>query len=157
MWIVLIPHLGSATFKTRENMAIVAVQNVLNGLEGKPLIYSAYWFNTIPFIIFLKFPIFSCFDWFFVAINWLSKLSLCLLFYVNLKIQMNEYYAIKINAWVLNTINMDNIWLFVVTVLVPHLGTATHRTENDMSRIAAQNILNTLEGRDMVSPAFKMP
>lgn len=40
--IVLIPHLGSATNKTRDDMAILAAQNVLNGIEGKPLIYSAY-------------------------------------------------------------------------------------------------------------------
>ncbi|XP_055309749.1 glyoxylate reductase/hydroxypyruvate reductase-like isoform X2 [Sitodiplosis mosellana] len=39
-------------------------------------------------------------------------------------------------------------------VLVPHLGTATLRTENDMSCIGAQNILNVLEGKAMISPAF---
>ncbi|XP_015599182.1 glyoxylate reductase/hydroxypyruvate reductase [Cephus cinctus] len=36
---VVIPHLGSATVKTRNDMAIVAAQNILNGLEGKPLVY----------------------------------------------------------------------------------------------------------------------
>ncbi|XP_055309700.1 glyoxylate reductase/hydroxypyruvate reductase-like [Sitodiplosis mosellana] len=39
---VLIPHLASATKKTRDEMAILAAQNILNGIEGKPLIYSAY-------------------------------------------------------------------------------------------------------------------
>ncbi|XP_076235083.1 glyoxylate reductase/hydroxypyruvate reductase [Calliopsis andreniformis] len=36
---VIIPHLGSATVKTRSNMSITAAQNILNGLEGKPLVY----------------------------------------------------------------------------------------------------------------------
>lgn len=36
---VIIPHLGSATVKTRNNMGIVAAQNILNGLDGKPLVY----------------------------------------------------------------------------------------------------------------------
>ncbi|XP_066587894.1 glyoxylate reductase/hydroxypyruvate reductase-like [Prorops nasuta] len=36
---VVIPHLGSATIKTRMDMSIIAAQNVINGLEGKPLIY----------------------------------------------------------------------------------------------------------------------
>lgn len=39
---VLIPHLGSATHKTRDDMAILAAQNVINGLEGKSPIHSAY-------------------------------------------------------------------------------------------------------------------
>ncbi|XP_003703833.2 glyoxylate reductase/hydroxypyruvate reductase-like [Megachile rotundata] len=37
---VIIPHLGSATVKTRNNMAIAAAQNILNGLEDKPLVYA---------------------------------------------------------------------------------------------------------------------
>ncbi|KAI4494933.1 PREDICTED: glyoxylate reductase/hydroxypyruvate reductase-like isoform X1 [Polistes canadensis] len=36
---VLLPHLGSATVKTRSDMSIVAAQNILNGLAGKPLVY----------------------------------------------------------------------------------------------------------------------
>lgn len=36
---VIVPHLGSATLKTRTNMSIAAAQNILNGLEGKPLVY----------------------------------------------------------------------------------------------------------------------
>lgn len=35
----IMPHLGSATIKTRNDMSIIAAQNVLNGLEGKPLVY----------------------------------------------------------------------------------------------------------------------
>ncbi|XP_071453704.1 glyoxylate reductase/hydroxypyruvate reductase-like isoform X1 [Hetaerina americana] len=33
----LIPHLGSATVKTRQDMAVLAARNILCGLEGKPL------------------------------------------------------------------------------------------------------------------------
>lgn len=40
--IVLIPHLGSATNKSRDDMAILAATNVLNGIEGKPLVTPAY-------------------------------------------------------------------------------------------------------------------
>ncbi|XP_076655283.1 glyoxylate reductase/hydroxypyruvate reductase [Halictus rubicundus] len=36
---VIIPHLGSATKKTRRDMSIAAAQNILNGLENKPLVY----------------------------------------------------------------------------------------------------------------------
>lgn len=36
---VIIPHLGSATTKTRNDMSIIAAQNILNGLDGKPLVY----------------------------------------------------------------------------------------------------------------------
>ncbi|XP_076223774.1 glyoxylate reductase/hydroxypyruvate reductase isoform X2 [Nomia melanderi] len=36
---VITPHLGSATVKTRRDMSIIAAQNILNGLEGKPLVY----------------------------------------------------------------------------------------------------------------------
>lgn len=35
----IIPHLGSATIKTRNDMSTVAAQNILNGLENKPLLY----------------------------------------------------------------------------------------------------------------------
>lgn len=41
-YVVVVPHLGSATIKTRDDMAIISAQNVINGIEGKPLIYSAY-------------------------------------------------------------------------------------------------------------------
>ncbi|XP_018350856.1 PREDICTED: glyoxylate reductase/hydroxypyruvate reductase-like [Trachymyrmex septentrionalis] len=33
------PHIGSATIKTRNDMSTIAAQNILNGLEDKPLIY----------------------------------------------------------------------------------------------------------------------
>ncbi|KAL0099233.1 hypothetical protein PUN28_020066 [Cardiocondyla obscurior] len=36
----IVPHLGSATIKTRTDMAIIAAQNIVNGLEGKPLVHS---------------------------------------------------------------------------------------------------------------------
>lgn len=42
MYTVLVPHLGSATKDTRDNMAIVSAQNVINGIEGKPMIYAVY-------------------------------------------------------------------------------------------------------------------
>lgn len=35
----ILPHLGSATVKTRNDMATVAAQNIINGLDGKPLVY----------------------------------------------------------------------------------------------------------------------
>lgn len=38
-FVVIIPHLGSATTKTRNDMSIIAAQNILNGLDGKPLVY----------------------------------------------------------------------------------------------------------------------
>lgn len=34
---VILPHLGSATVKTREEMAMIAAENIINALEGKPL------------------------------------------------------------------------------------------------------------------------
>ncbi|XP_043249619.1 glyoxylate reductase/hydroxypyruvate reductase-like isoform X1 [Colletes gigas] len=37
---VILPHVGSATVKTRSDMSITAAQNILNGLEGKPLVYA---------------------------------------------------------------------------------------------------------------------
>ncbi|KAG8034573.1 hypothetical protein G9C98_007649 [Cotesia typhae] len=35
----IVPHIGSATVRTRNNMAIVAAQNLINALDGKPLVY----------------------------------------------------------------------------------------------------------------------
>lgn len=43
-----------------------------------------------------------------------------------------------------------------ISVLVPHLGSATQRTESDMARLAAQNVINVLEGNSMVAPAFTL-
>lgn len=40
--VVLIPHLGSATWKTRNEMAALAATNILRALDGKPMVYSAY-------------------------------------------------------------------------------------------------------------------
>ncbi|KAL5280509.1 hypothetical protein ACFFRR_004469 [Megaselia abdita] len=34
---VVIPHLGTATFQTTTEMALVAAQNIINGLQGEPL------------------------------------------------------------------------------------------------------------------------
>jgi len=39
---VIIPHLGSATFRTRNDMAIIAAHNVLRGLAGEPMFAPAY-------------------------------------------------------------------------------------------------------------------
>ncbi|MFP3400892.1 MAG: D-glycerate dehydrogenase, partial [Nitrososphaeria archaeon] len=36
---VLTPHLGSATVETRRRMAEVAVENLLRGLRGDPMLY----------------------------------------------------------------------------------------------------------------------
>jgi glyoxylate reductase len=33
--VVLLPHIGSATFEARNGMAILAAQNVINVLKGK--------------------------------------------------------------------------------------------------------------------------
>lgn len=35
--LVLVPHVGTATLKTRNRMAKLAAENVLAGLEGTPL------------------------------------------------------------------------------------------------------------------------
>ncbi|KAK0179593.1 hypothetical protein PV327_005331 [Microctonus hyperodae] len=35
----ILPHLGSSTVKTRNDMATVAAQNIINALDGKPLVY----------------------------------------------------------------------------------------------------------------------
>lgn len=42
------------------------------------------------------------------------------------------------------------------SVLVPHLGTATFITESIMARIAANNVLNALEGKEMISAVYKL-
>lgn len=42
------------------------------------------------------------------------------------------------------------------SVIVPHLGTATYRTESDMATLAARNIMNVLHGIDMIAPAFRL-
>lgn len=42
----------------------------------------------------------------------------------------------------------------MVSVLMPHLGTATLQTESDMAELAAQNVLNALNGNTMVAPAY---
>ncbi|XP_051158686.1 glyoxylate reductase/hydroxypyruvate reductase-like [Leptopilina boulardi] len=34
---VILPHLGSATVKTREEMSMIAAENIINALEGKPM------------------------------------------------------------------------------------------------------------------------
>ena len=36
---VVIPHMGSQTVETRNDMAMAAAQNIINGFEGKPLLY----------------------------------------------------------------------------------------------------------------------
>jgi glyoxylate reductase len=38
---VIVPHIGSATTTAREKMAVMAAQNLLTGLEGRPLPYCA--------------------------------------------------------------------------------------------------------------------
>ncbi|XP_075980124.1 glyoxylate reductase/hydroxypyruvate reductase-like [Anticarsia gemmatalis] len=35
----ILPHMGSATIKTRDDMATIAAQNVLLGLDGKPMLF----------------------------------------------------------------------------------------------------------------------
>ncbi|XP_077271201.1 glyoxylate reductase/hydroxypyruvate reductase [Temnothorax americanus] len=36
----IVPHLGSATTRTRDDMAKVAAQNIINGLKGEDLVYA---------------------------------------------------------------------------------------------------------------------
>lgn len=43
----------------------------------------------------------------------------------------------------------------MLIVIVPHLGTATSKTEGDMARLAAQNVLNVLQGEKMITPAYE--
>jgi phosphoglycerate dehydrogenase-like enzyme len=38
---VVVPHIGSATVSTRERMALIAAENLLAGLQGKPLPHCA--------------------------------------------------------------------------------------------------------------------
>ena len=33
--VVVLPHIGSATYETRSQMAIMAAQNLLDGMQGK--------------------------------------------------------------------------------------------------------------------------
>ncbi|XP_004524807.1 glyoxylate reductase/hydroxypyruvate reductase isoform X1 [Ceratitis capitata] len=40
--LVLLPHLGSATQRTRADMAVIAAHNVLRGLAGEPMLSPAY-------------------------------------------------------------------------------------------------------------------
>lgn len=44
----------------------------------------------------------------------------------------------------------------MVTVILPHLGTATLKTESEMARLAAQNVLKGLEGKEMIAPVYKL-
>lgn len=39
-------------------------------------------------------------------------------------------------------------------VIIPHLGTQTLKTTTEMGMVAANNILNALEGKRMISPAY---
>jgi len=41
--VVLVPHLGSATNETRDNMAVIAAHNVLRGIAGEPML------SPVPF------------------------------------------------------------------------------------------------------------
>lgn len=34
---VILPHIGSATYKTRNTMSLLAVNNLLAGLRGEPM------------------------------------------------------------------------------------------------------------------------
>ncbi|XP_053959262.1 glyoxylate reductase/hydroxypyruvate reductase-like isoform X1 [Anastrepha ludens] len=40
--LVVLPHLGSATERTRDDMSIIAAHNVLRGLAGEPMLSPAY-------------------------------------------------------------------------------------------------------------------
>lgn len=37
--VIIAPHLGSATVETRQRMAEISVENLLAGLEGRPLVH----------------------------------------------------------------------------------------------------------------------
>jgi len=37
--VVLLPHIGSASIKTRTRMAVLAARNLVAGMEGKPLLH----------------------------------------------------------------------------------------------------------------------
>lgn len=37
--VIIVPHVGSATVKTREKMAMIAAKNLLAGLKGEPLLH----------------------------------------------------------------------------------------------------------------------
>lgn len=49
------------------------------------------------------------------------------------------------------------VFFYMVTVLMPHLGTATLQTESDMADLAAKNVLNALNGETMVAPVYELP
>ncbi|XP_037915607.1 glyoxylate reductase/hydroxypyruvate reductase-like isoform X2 [Hermetia illucens] len=40
--LILVPHLGSATLRTRSDMAVIAAHNVLRGIAGEPMLAPAY-------------------------------------------------------------------------------------------------------------------
>jgi len=42
MFQVVLPHIGSATVETREKMAKLTAENIVAGIEGKPLLASAW-------------------------------------------------------------------------------------------------------------------
>lgn len=42
LFIVIIPHLGSATIRTRNDMSSLAAMNILCGLAGEPMNSAAY-------------------------------------------------------------------------------------------------------------------
>ncbi len=37
--VIVVPHIGSATLRTREQMALIAAENLIAGVLGKPLLY----------------------------------------------------------------------------------------------------------------------
>lgn len=49
-----------------------------------------------------------------------------------------------------------NFYALFYIVLVPHLGSATLRTESDMALLAANNVLRALEGQEMPAPVYKL-
>lgn len=57
-----------------------------------------------------------------------------------------------------NNIMKNVLLLFFLSktaVIVPHLASFTKIAQDGMSNIAAQNIINALEGKRMVSPAYE--
>lgn len=42
IFIVILPHLGSATFKTRSAMAKLAAENILKALNGEEMLTPVY-------------------------------------------------------------------------------------------------------------------
>lgn len=43
-------------------------------------------------------------------------------------------------------------YVFAVVVVLPHMGTATTRTREEMAKLTALNILKALEGEEMLTP-----